>query len=699
MMSIPVLSAVRPTRTALVAMQAGGALAAGLTLTFIHWYASRLPITQASPVAILDALFSLCFVSALLLLAWAFGARLLTRLALAWHSPLEAACFQTTIGLAAISYLIFVLGVVGLLYSPLTAAILFATAVVLRDDVRICTTSVVRAVRAIRQGGLAHRPLALIVTVAGGALLVIGLAIALLPPFSYDALWYHLAAPQDFLRQHRLTALPALPQANMPLAMEMLYAVCLMFGVQNGPALLHLACAILVILATWSFAARWFDQRVAWFSIAALATASDLIHWAVLPNIDLGLTLFVFLALYGLIAWRMERSRSWLILAAVVCGMALATKYTALIDLLILLVLLAGNPRSAWPSLRAVGRQAALFTAIALAVAAPWYVKNALLLHDPVSPFLAAPYVNPLLLTSPTVAPIAATLPSRWLTALTVPLHLIQSENDMALAGRSWQDYLALPFRLYSRGDLETYGRPSFLFLLAPFALLARRRSPPAGALALFGLLGFGAWAVGGQELRYLLPVFPAFALLAGCTLAMLAGRWTLPGIRKRVTALVVAAALVVALVESLIVAAIYNPLPVLGGRESRDAFLRREVNVYGADAYLQSVLAPGDRVLALGDGRSYYSRLPMILDSTYDMEHRVFTVPGSTDRSAALLQLAGIDYVLVDRRDLDWRQQFNSAAQEDNAAFERFRADHLVMIYDAMDVQVYHVVPPGGPP
>jgi len=594
-----------------------------------------------------------------------------------------------------LSYLTFTLACLGLLNAAVGAGALIILSMLVRRELSTCAVLFAQSVRSLRHVSFGQQRVATGVSAIAALLLLISVSIALLPPFSYDALWYHLAAPQALLQQHRLVALPALPLANMPIAIEMLYAICLMFDVQTGPALVHLTCAVLLTLATWSFARRLLGPRVAWFSVAALITSSDLLHWAPLPNIDLGLACYVFLALYSVVVWLTDRDHCWLLLAGGATGMALASKYTAAIYLVILVMtMLAATCRSRRDLLAGL-HAAVLLTGIAVGVASPWYLKNLILLHDPVYPLLAAEYVDPSLVSQPAVTPPTPTTARHWQAALLIPWRLLQSENDMSVAGRSWQDYLALPLRLYSRGDLETYGRPGFLFLLAPLALCTRANWRRTWHLALFAALALGAWAVGGQELRYLLPLFPILALLAGCALAACAGNAERPSPGVALTAVAVVAVLMIALAEALLVAAVYNPLPVLSGQESKDAFLRRQVNVYGAYAYLQSVLPAGQRVLALGDSRGYYVHLPVLLDSSYDLERRVFLDPGSLARTAALLQRAGIGYVLVDQTDLTWRQQFAPLeAQREAAAFARFGREDLTVVYDAANVQVYRFVP-----
>lgn len=664
-----------------------------LALTAVHVGLSRLPLQQATRLAPLDSLFAIALALGLLTLAGALGSRVLRYSAVVWHNTAERVVFSIAVGLGLISYAVMALAFCHLLYAPLLVSVATLGGVLLRSELR--------QIAAFTRGNFLLVPRATIWRVApvpliagGGALfLVLLLPVALLPPFAYDALWYHLAAPRVFVQQHAYVALPAIPQANFPFTVEMLYAICLAFGSDVSPALLHLGFAVLTVLGAWSLGARFFDSRVGWLALAGLLTASDIHKLGVIADVDLALMLFEFLAVYALLVWLDEGASGWLYLAAAMAGLAMGSKYTALALLapLGLLLLLQGGirPRRVLVSVRPL----LVFTFLALLVASPWYLKNLVVFHNPLYPFLSPPYRDPGLSLAQTTAAPTRPVALNLAALAFVPLHMLQSGSNLSLTGRSVLDYLQLPLQVYLRGDLEMYGHPSVLFLLAPLALLFDRR-PVTLRLAAVALVMSMVWALGPQELRYLVPMFPLYALLSAVALFGLASRCRSRRAARLVVLLPVVALLTVTAAEDVYLVVAMQPLPVLLGLQSKDAFLRRVVTDYGALTYLAGVVQPGQRVLALGEARSYYATVPLITDGARDLATLVFVDAGSPAATAQLLRRADVAFIMVNGQDLQFQATIAPAqAQRAAAAFQQFKQQYLHVVYQGYAMRVYRVV------
>ncbi|HEV7213486.1 MAG TPA: glycosyltransferase family 39 protein, partial [Chloroflexota bacterium] len=541
------------------------AVTAALALTGVHSALSHLTLQQTTLLAPLDSLFTLTLVLAVLTLAWAFGSRLLRCTTVAWHNAAERAVFGAGLGLGVLAYTVMGLAFCHLLYPPLLAALAALAAVLLRAEVQEIAGVVGATARRLpRAACWRYAPAPWI---AGGGVLVLAtlLLIALLPPFGYDALWYHLTAPRAFLQQHSFVNLPAIGQAGFPFTVEMLYTIGLAFGSDAASALLHLSFAVLTIVGVWSFGARCFERRTAWLAVAALLTASDIQRLGILADIDLGLMLFEFLAAYALLIWLEERNPSWLVLAGAMAGLAMGSKYTALALLAPMGLLLLCANGSGWRSLRGSVRPLAVFVVCALLVASPWYLKNLIVYHDPLYPFLRPSFLDPALTLPPTPTPaFRATAPGLIALAL-LPFHVLQSAGGLALTGRSLADYLQLPLQVYLRGDLEMNGQPSLLFLLAPLLLLFDRRRIVV-RLAFLAVFLSAVWALGPQELRYLVPVFPLYALLSAAALAALAARVRSERAARLLVMLPILGLLTVTLGEDIALVRFMRPLPVLAG-------------------------------------------------------------------------------------------------------------------------------------
>jgi 4-amino-4-deoxy-L-arabinose transferase-like glycosyltransferase len=676
----------------------GGCIVAALGICAVHIGLARLSLQQASLLAPLDSLFAIGLVLGLVSLGWAIGRRMTGAFGIAWRSELERRTFSVALGLGVLADAVLTLAFCHLLYGPVLIATSGAAALLLRSEFREIASTLQRGAAFLRRATTWRAGIA--PWIAGGSLvlLLLLLLVALLPPFAYDPLWYHLAAPRIFVQQHRFVILPAIQQANFPFTVEMLYTFCLALGSDVAPAVLHLGLGALATVAVWTFSARWFDRRTGWVAVAALVTASDIHKLGVTADIDLALLLFEFLALYALLAWRDEGTRGWLVLAATMAGLAIGTKYTALPLLAPLAILLLHRPGAGWLGLRRSLAPAMFFVVCALCVASPWYVKNLVVFHNPIYPLMSSPYSDPSLSLPPLAAPSAETDSSGLAALASLPLRALQEGNGLSLTGRSLGDYLQLPLQVYLRGDLEMYGHPSLLFLFAPFALLLDRRRMVWG-LAFTALTLSVVWALGPQELRYLVPVFPLFALLSADALVRVAARF-----QGRVTAallvlLPVFSLLAVTLVEDVYLVRVMNPLPVLAGQQSKDAFLRRVDTNYGALAYLAGAVQPGQRVLTLGEDRSYYATVPLIIDGTRNLASRLFLESGNSATVNQLLLRAGVVYIMVNDQDM----QFQAAGAPNQvgqamAAFSQFQKQYLTTVYRGTELEVYHLNGAGPP-
>jgi 4-amino-4-deoxy-L-arabinose transferase-like glycosyltransferase len=410
---------------------------------------------------------------------------------------------------------------------------------------------------------------------------------ALAPTWDYDGLMYHLQAPRLFLEAGRLTPLPEIWQANGPLTIEMLYGAAL--GLQSEPTarLLHLMLACLLVLATYALSRSELGETGGVLAAAVLLGIPIFPIWGTLAYADMGWALFECLMLFALVRWSGQRDSGWLVVGGLFAGLAASSKYLGLAGFLsgtALVLLIEGVT-----GIRALPRSLARFMLPALAVCAPWYLRNAIWLGDPVYPFLSGNQ-------------------GTWGDGrLSLLMTYLQSFGD----GTSPLDFLLLPLRLYSEhGRFGTFMSsiefPSFLFPLALLLLVAR----PARGLRLIGvfvLLRFGAWALGSQQTRFLLPVFPALSVLTAAAMLWLGSRPRLRPFARVAGMGFVGGMVAVTIAYQLIYFGSIRPGPVVLGLESRRSFLNRAVYDFEAARYVVERLPVDARVLMLWDGQGYY--------------------------------------------------------------------------------------------
>jgi hypothetical protein len=340
------------------------------------------------------------------------------------------------------------------------------------------------------------------------------LGVALAPPLQYDALMYHFAMPNAYLRAARVEYLPWIVMSGMPQTAEMLYTWVIALAGSEAAAVMCWGFGLLSVVGLLGVLRQAWDARAAWVGAAALLAgftpvgllSSGYVDWLVFLQ---GLSVLVMLA-----AWRTTGARSSLLWAGLFTGLAVGSKYTSGVLALAGVAALtwhAWKRRAAWlPLVLAYGLTA-------LAAALPWFIKNTASTGNPFYPFFfSGGAMNAV--------------------RMQVYQHLPPWGN--------WLDLFFLPVRAtylgFEAGDGFMFAPGALLLGLGGLAwLLALRRPeedapasspaaaegawvgalfPTAGVLALAGLV---LWALGNQysgnliQTRYYFSIFPAFAVLA----------------------------------------------------------------------------------------------------------------------------------------------------------------------------------------
>jgi hypothetical protein len=153
---------------------------------------------------------------------------------------------------------------------------------------------------------------------------------------------------------------------------------------------------------------------------------------------------------------------------------------------------------------------------------------------------------------------------------------------------------------------------PAVLFPVL-FAYPFLRKNRVVSAILWVVLVRVLLWAAGSQQLRFLLPTYPAMSIGAAFVVTQVSDRLRRPW-PLLLPALAVGL-MVVPLVVQIRVQLQFQPIQSLLGLESRGSFLTRVVHEYAAMRFIAEDLPPGSRTLLLGDGRSYYCRPTCIPD------------------------------------------------------------------------------------
>jgi hypothetical protein len=184
-------------------------------------------------------------------------------------------------------------------------------------------------------------------------------------------------------------------------------------------------------------------------------------------------------------------------------------------------------------------------------------------------------------------------------------------------------------------------------------------------------LLRFSLWAVGTQQTRFLLPLYPVLALLSTGVLEAwiahpVARRW-----RSTATLGIVAGMVGVTLAYQVIYWIDARPAAVVTGVESKDAFLRRSIYDYPAMRDIAETLPAGSLVYSAWDGQAYYCGGRCLADAEQSQWVQLARRLGSVAEIAAWLRARGVTHVLLDLEGLAFME--NHDPQEWHASAASF--------------------------
>jgi hypothetical protein len=384
------------------------------------------------------------------------------------------------------------------------------------------------------------------------------------PISSPDALLYHAANPALFEESHRIFEVPWNSSSYEPFSVEMLVLDGFLLWDSVQGAFAPLLLALVALGAVMGFSWRIAGRSAALLAGAVFFAQPFMVWEATSVFIESGLACALALSAWNLYRFVRYSERSGLLLAGIFAGSAAGMKYLGLIAALTLAAVAA----------IVIGRRlnyrvALAFGLPAVAVALPWYVKNALLTGNPFYPHVFGG-LNP-----------------------SAARELDSSMRSFG-HGRAPLDFLLLPVRLLADAkpfDAGEFLSPLFLVFAPTALLISRARHAVLAAWA--GVLIFVvAWFVTTQQARFLVPLMPVLAVLAAL------GALTLSSQGRLGRVLVVAgtaAALAVGLGASVVYAAQFAPVVV--GTESRDQFLTEKVSNYEGVEWLNRQLGPEDKV------------------------------------------------------------------------------------------------------
>ena len=648
-------------------------------VVYLAYYTVHKPFTLSIALALIDRGTDLAVWVLLVLLATAIGKRVLGSGLEA--QPLEALLFGAGLGLGLLSLGTLALGMLGLLSRWafwLGLALLLAVNLRgMRDIIRSLTPRW-RTVRPSRLSLLAFAFL--------GVTFSLSLLLALTPPAEWDALVYHLAGPKTYIDAGRVLWVPGNFHLSFPALTEMLFLCAMLLKGDILAHLIHLAYGVLTVAAIYVFARKHFTGHVpvmAAVFFASIPTAVAIAAWA---YVDLTLAFYEFMAFAAFVNWLdTRRNFKWLLVAGILCGMAMSVKYTGVAVLVVMPLLALASALKSRTGYRRYVTGLLVLILVAVAVASPWYIKNLVHTGNPIYPYIFGGHDW-------------NELRSAWLSSIGVRMSPIQ--------------LLLLPWDVTVLGTqgTEAYDAtisPYFLALL-PLLLFVRKDHSVLLPLAIFSMTTYVLWIAAGAatfsyfvlRTRILFPCFAPLSVLAA---------YAVEGLRQldrpqfslhRFVLLALGVGLILNVVSLGLSVVGRGPWPFIVGAESREQFLTRQLpdGHYDALEYVNTNLPSSAQVLFFWEPRSYYCQGHCLPDVVFDHFAQLALEHGDAAGIAQALRGQNITHILVNERWLAMGTHEALFTEEHRQLLRELESQYLQPVYfDEGFYTLYEIEPPRG--
>jgi hypothetical protein len=469
-----------------------------------------------------------------------------------------------------------------------------------------------------------------IVVIASVPLLLMNV---LSPVWDYDALMYHLEIPRHFLEHKSIYFDPEIWRSAHPFLGEMLFIVGIVFKLEPLAKLINLTYAILFILSAYVFGKRFLGRETALNATGILIGAPAFLLWATWASIDFAWAAYEFWGIVAIVLWLADEKRNterWLALAGMMSGLAASTKYLSAPALLMVgIIILWRSVQDAKHPVSASIRNLLTFGLSAGLVMGAWYLKNWLWTGNP---------VYPLIFGGPGWSPVENQLLNDYVYSFGV--------------GKSWLDYLRLPYNVYAYHNqfstiaLEVIHPALWLAIFFPFLSKFKKHS----TILVYTLLYCVLWALNSQQVRFLIPVTAFLAIFAGSVIE------SCPVYLKKFLKVgLLGGFMLFSLVYQILAFQNSGVGAYFSGQKSTTEVIQSQNNDFRMALYTRDSLESNAKVQFLWDGRGYYCGSRCIAD---DEQFTAVSLAINFPEPRALaqdLREKGITHLMLSKPDADW--------------------------------------------
>ena len=441
----------------------------------------------------------------------------------------------------------------------------------------------------------------------------------LTPPISRDALIHHLAIPKLWLRHGGYYEIPWADYSYYPMYINLLYLVSLYFKNDIIPKFIHLAFGLGTGWLIYLYLKQKFDHNWGLLGMIIFFTTPIVVWLSTSAYIDLGMTFFSTGSVLALVKWRDSEYRQikWLLVSSFCMGIAVGSKYNALIALLVLnMILMLSYVRDTNRQLTAL-KYGILFFAVAALVASPWYLKNYFLTENPFYPLFNSFF------KSLHHKPVQEIVHGQAIEKIG-QIGFFKMREIMY--GETFWETLLIPIRMFFQGEDNSYryfqgSLNPILILFLPFILLNKKYARDKILFTFFSVLFiFMAYFLTEKQVRYILPVLPFLSIIAVMGIKDLDDRLKTEklftflrfhGSIGSIARIVLFAGIVSLLTLNFLYLKnrmnIVKPFQYVLGQETRENFLRRNLLHFPVVEYINMNLPDDVKIFSMFLGRRGY--------------------------------------------------------------------------------------------
>jgi len=492
--------------------------------------------------------------------------------------------------------------------------------------------------------------------------------INLTPPISRDALIHHLAIPKLWLNHGGFYEMPWAVYSYYPMNIDLLYLASLHFKNDIAPKFIHFAFGVGTGLLVYAYLKQRLNRNWGLLGLIIFITTPIVIWLSTSAYVDLGMTFFTTGSILCFVKWRDAgyNKLKWLIISSCCMGIALGSKYNALIVWFFLnLTVVYCYARDTQKQLPAL-KYGLIFLTITSIIASPWYIKNYVLTGNPFYP-LFDKFFQLFQHEGGQGSTLGGLMQSSGIGFF---------QRRQIMYGESFWETLLIPIRMFFQGRDDTYQYfqgvlNPVLILFLPFSLMNKRfRKDNLFFIAFSAFFITMAFFLTAKQVRYTLPVLPFLAILAAMGienivtslgLSMLPPPQSDSKLHSLHPALLYTGLITIVAVAGILLTlnfiylknrfAKIQPLRYIQNKESKAEFLSRHLRSYPATEYINNHTTAEAKVFFMFVGRrGYYLDRTYYHDGIFGMKtlNEMVRASQSEYDFLAYLQSLGCTHILV---------------------------------------------------